>query len=129
MGILKRLGLSRPAAGPAPVRRPLYVKYSTASSEKYAITPDEECFFWAFEDALIGQGLSTYMSLTRMANGAISVSTSSAYIGKIRLQGRKTWMQYMTSLYNAEVAENLPLEEYIQLLKYWVRTVKTGGWC
>lgn len=38
-------------------------------------------------------------------------------------------MQYMTSLYNAEVAENLPLEEYIQLLKYWVRTVKTGGWC
>lgn len=77
----------------------------------------------------MGQGLSTYMSLTRMANGAISVSTSSAYIGKIRLQGRKTWMQYMTSLYNAEVAENLPLEEYIQLLKYWVRTVKTGGWC
>ena len=107
MGILKRLGLSRPAAGPAPVRRPLYVKYSTSSSEKYAITPDEERFFWAFEDALMGQDLSTYMSLTRMANGAISVSTSSAYIGKIRLQGRKTWMQYMTSLYNAEVAENL----------------------
>ena len=31
-------------------------------------------------------------------------------------------MQYMTSLYNAEVAENCSLEEYIQLLKYWVRT-------
>ena len=107
MGILKRLGLSRPAAGPAPVRRPLYVKYSTASSEKYAITPDEECFFWAFEDALMGQGLSTYMSLTRMANGAISVSTSSAYIGKIRLQGRKTWMQYMTKIGRASCRERV----------------------
>ena len=27
----------------------------------------------------------------------------------------------MTSLYNVEVAENRPLEEYTQLLKYWVR--------
>lgn len=129
MGLLKWLGLSRPAAGPAPVRQPLYMKYSTASSEKYSITPDEERFFWAFEDALMEQGLSTYMSLTRMANGAISVSTSSAYIGKIRLQGRKTWMQYMTGLYDAEVEENLPLEEYIQRLQYWVQTVKRGGWC
>lgn len=129
MGLLKWLGLSRPAANPAPVRQPLYVRYSTASSEKYSVTPDEERFFWAFEDALMGQGLSTYMSLTRMANGAISVSTCSAYIGKIKLQGRKTWMQYMTSLYNAEVEENLSLEGYIQLLKYWVRTVKKGGRC
>lgn len=129
MGLLKRLGLSRPAASPAPVRRPLYMRYSTASSEKYSITPDEERFFWAFEDALMENDLDTYISLTRMANGAISVSTSSAHIGKIKLQGRKTWMQYMTSLYNAEVAENLPLEKYIQLLKYWVRTAKTGGWC
>lgn len=36
-------------------------------------------------------------------------------------------MQYMTNLYNAEVAENRPLEEYIRLLKYWVRTTRTGG--
>ncbi|OUP26506.1 hypothetical protein [Faecalibacterium sp. An192] len=129
MGLLKRLGLSRPAASPAPVRRPLYMKYSTASSEKYSITPDEERFFWAFEDALMENDLDTYISLTRMANGAISVSTSSAYIGKIKLQGRKTWMQYMTGLYNAEVEENLLLEGYIQLLKYWVRTVKKGGRC
>ncbi len=129
MGLLKRLGLSRPAASPAPVRRPLYMKYSTASSEKYSITPDEERFFWAFEDALMENDLDTYISLTRMANGAISVSTSSAYIGKIKLQGRKTWMQYMTDLYNAEVEENLLLEGYIQLLKYWVRTVKKGGRC
>lgn len=129
MGLLKRLGLSRPAASPAPVRRPLYMKYSTASSEKYSITPDEERFFWAFEDALMENDLDTYISLTRMANGAISVSTSSAYIGKIKLQGRKTWMQYMTGLYNAEVEENLLLEGYIQLLKYWVRTIKKGGRC
>ena len=56
-----------------------------------------------------------------MADKALSVRSRHGYLGKIKLQGRKTWMQYMTSLYNVEVAENRPLEEYIQLLKYWVR--------
>lgn len=129
MGILKRLGLSRPVAVPAPARRLPYIKSSTASSEKYTVTPEEERFFWAFEDALMEQGLDTYMSLTRMASGAISVSTSAVYVGKIKLQGRKTWMQYITGSGDAEVLENCSLEEYIQHLKLWVRTVKTGGWC
>ena len=126
MGILKWFGLSRPIT-PVPVRQSPYIKSSTASSEKYTVIPDEERFFWALEDALAEQGLNTYTSLTRMANGAISVSTGSVYVGKIKLQGRKTWMQYMTGPYNAEAEENLPLEGYIKLLKYWVRTIKKGG--
>lgn len=84
-------------------------------------TEDEKRFLEALEAALTAAKKSLVVDVTRMANKALSVRSRHGYLGKIKLQGRKTWMQYMTSLYNAEVAENLPLEEYIKLLKYWVR--------
>ncbi len=84
-------------------------------------TEDEKRFLEALEAALTAAKKSPVVDVTRMANKALSVRSRHGYLGKIKLQGRKTWMQYMTSLYNAEVAENLPLEEYIKLLKYWVR--------
>ena len=85
-------------------------------------TEDEKRFLSALEAALMAARKSPTVEVTRMSNKALSVRSRRAYLGKIKLQGRKTWMQYMTGLYNAEVAENLPLEEYIKLLKYWVRT-------
>lgn len=86
-------------------------------------TEDEKRFLDALEAALVAARKSpaVNINITRMADKALSVRSRHGYLGKIKLQGRKTWMQYMTSLYNAEVAENRPLEEYIQLLKYWVR--------
>ena len=84
-------------------------------------TEDEKRFLEALEATLTAAKKSPVVDVTRMANKALSVRSRHGYLGKIKLQGRKTWMQYMTSLYNAEVAENLPLEEYIKLLKYWVR--------
>ena len=84
-------------------------------------TEDEKRFLEALEAALTAAKKSPVVDVTRMANKALSVRSRHGYLGKFKLQGRKTWMQYMTSLYNAEVAENLPLEEYIKLLKYWVR--------
>lgn len=84
-------------------------------------TEDEKRFLEALEAALTAAKKSPVVDVTRMANKALSVRSRHGYLGKIKLQSRKTWMQYMTSLYNAEVAENLPLEEYIKLLKYWVR--------
>ena len=84
-------------------------------------TEDEKRFLEALEAALTAAKKSPVVDVTRMANKALSVRSRHGYLGKIKLQGRKTWMQYMTSLYNAEMAENRPLEEYIKLLKYWVR--------
>lgn len=84
-------------------------------------TEDEKRFLEALEAALTAAKKSPVVDVTRMANKALSVRSRHGYLGKIKLQGRKTWMQYMTSLYNAEVAENRPLEEYIKLLKYWVQ--------
>lgn len=84
-------------------------------------TEDEKRFLDALEAALIAAKKSPAVEISRIANKALSVRSRRAYLGKIKLQDRKTWMQYMTGLYTTEVAENLPLEEYIKLLKYWVR--------
>lgn len=116
----------KPAPPAKPVRHPLYFEYSSESSRKYEVTPEEEVFFAAFDEALAQGHLIRHFSLTRMGNGAISVRTRHAYVGKIKLQGRKTWMQYMTSLYDADVAENQTLDEYIQLLRYWVKAERAG---
>lgn len=86
------------------------------------LTPEEAAFFSALDAALKAARKDTLYKITRMANGAISVQNRQAYIGKIKLKGRKTWMQYTVGLYNTKTVEDEPLEEYIRLLKYWVKT-------
>lgn len=95
--------------------------YSSDTARKYEVTPEEITFFEALDAALRAAKKSTYYKVTRMANGALSVSSFKAYMGKIKLQGRTTWMQYMTSLYNSHTLENASLEDYIQALKYWTK--------
>lgn len=79
-------------------------------------------FFEAFDTALRAAGKSTYYKTTRMADGMLSVSSSRAYLGKIKLQGRKTRMQYEKRGGNFTALEGGTLEQYIDLLSYWVRT-------
>lgn len=98
------------------------IRYSSDTARKYAVIPEEMAFFEALDVALHAAQKSTFYEVTRMANGALSVSSSKAYMGKIKLQGRKTWMQYMTSLYNSHTLEDASLEDYIQMLKYWAKS-------
>ena len=100
----------------------MYIRYTTESSRRWSITPDEEAFLAALEVALRRGGRkSTDLTISRMANGVLSVNSSRAYLGKIKLQGRRTWMQYMTRN-DAESIEDAPLEEYIHHLNFWVRS-------
>lgn len=99
----------------------MYIRYTTESSRRWSITPDEEAFLAALEAALRQGHKSVALTISRMANGALSVNSSRAYLGKIKLQGRRTWMQYMTRN-DAESIEDAPLEEYIHHLSFWVRS-------
>jgi hypothetical protein len=99
----------------------VYIRYTTESSRRWSITPDEEAFLAALEVALRRGRKSTDLTISRMANGVLSVNSSRAYLGKIKLQGRRTWMQYMTRN-DAESIEDAPLEEYIHHLSFWVRS-------
>lgn len=99
----------------------MYIRYTTESSRRWSITPDEEAFLAALEVAFRRGRKSTDLTISRMANGVLSVNSSRAYLGKIKLQGRRTWMQYMTRN-DAESIEDAPLEEYIHHLSFWVRS-------
>lgn len=99
----------------------MYIRYTTESSRRWSVTPDEEAFLAALEVALRQGRKSTDLTISRMANGVLSVNSSRAYLGKIKLQGRRTWMQYMTRN-DAESIEDAPLEEYIHHLSFWVRS-------
>ena len=99
----------------------MYIRYTTESSRRWSITPEEEAFLAALEVALRRGRKSTDLTISRMANGVLSVNSSRAYLGKIKLQGRRTWMQYMTRN-DAESIEDAPLEEYIHHLSFWVRS-------
>lgn len=99
----------------------MYIRYTTESSRRWSITPDEEAFLTALEAALRQGHKSAALTISRMANGALSVNSPRAYMGKIKLQGRKTWMQYMVRN-DAKSIEDAPLEEYIHHLIFWVRS-------
>lgn len=98
------------------------IQYSTNTARKYSVTPEETTFFEALDAALRAAGKSTYYKAVRMADGVLSVSSSRAYLGKIKLQGRKTRMQYEKRGGNFTALEDGTLEQYIGLLSYWVRT-------
>lgn len=99
----------------------MYIRYTTESSRRWSVTPDEEAFLTALEAALHQGHKSAALTISRMANGALSVNSPRAYMGKIKLQGRKTWMQYMVRN-DAKSIEDAPLEEYIHHLNFWVRS-------
>lgn len=61
--------------------------------------------------------------LERMSTKAISISYYSYPIGKIKLQGTKTWMQILT-LSDQNNVENASLEEYIGLIDLWIAYIK-----
>ena len=70
-------------------------------AKEYTNTPDEVAFLAALDAALKAAKKSPSYEVTRMANGALSVRSRRAYLGKVKLQGRKTWMQYMTGTYTS----------------------------
>lgn len=61
--------------------------------------------------------------LYRMSNKAISVNYNMYPLGKIRLQGRKTWMQILIDLYDHETI-NGTLHDYLNGIDRWILYIK-----
>jgi len=95
------------------------------SSKKYKISSDEEFFVKALIQKLINNKLQyLQLQLHRMANGAISVSYARYPVGKIKLQGRKTYMQILKDVYTFDVVDNLNTQEYIDNIDLWILYIK-----
>lgn len=93
-----------------------------ADSKYSSISNDEEIFIKNLLLKLHQNNLKP-PRLERMSTKAISISYYSYPIGKIKLQGTKTWMQILT-LSDQNNVENASLEEYIGLIDLWIAYIK-----
>jgi len=87
------------------------------------ISNDEEVFIKALLLKLHQNNLKS-VSLQRMSTKDISVNYSGYPIGKVKLQGKKTWMQILTGLHDHNKLENASLEEYIDSIDLWITYIK-----
>lgn len=93
-----------------------------ADSKYSSISNDEEIFIKNLLLKLHQNNLKP-PRLERMSTKAISISYYNYPIGKIKLQGTKTWMQILT-LSDQNNVENASLEEYIESIDLWIAYIK-----
>ena len=59
----------------------------------------------------------------RMSNNALSVYYNSYPVGKIKLTGRKHWMQILKGLQTVKVIEG-ELDDFIQHIPEWIKYIR-----
>lgn len=59
-----------------------------------------------------------------MSNRSFSVSYSGYPIGRIKLKGRKTYMQVLKGLSGVKEYHDLRLEEYVSYIPDWIKHIK-----
>ncbi|WP_102274100.1 hypothetical protein [Cytobacillus massiliigabonensis] len=92
-------------------------------SKYCSISEEEMQFIYQLILKLFRCGETKSIRLTRMSNKAISVTYNTYPIGKVRLQGRKTWMQILIDLYEYETLEG-NLNDYIDGIDHWILYIK-----
>lgn len=115
-------------------KKPIYEKFIT--EEDYWITSrklqngnycdlsdDEEIFIKNLIYKFKLNKKKYYLNLERQSNKAISVYYKGYPVGKIKLQGRKTWMQTFLNLYDVKILENEELDTYIENIDLWIEYI------
>lgn len=85
------------------------------------LNEQEQIFFDALMDAL--KDFNGVIRPERMSNKSINVKYNGCQIGRIKLTGRKHWMQILKNQYDAESIEG-ELDDFIQHIPEWVRYIK-----
>lgn len=115
-------------------KKPIYEKFITEedywittrklqSSNYCDLSDDEEIFIKNLIYKFKLNKKKYYLNLERQSNKAISVYYRGYPIGKIKLQGRKTWMQIFLNLYDVKILENEELDTYIENIDLWIEYI------
>lgn len=70
------------------------------------------------------QGLDGFIKLTRMSTKVLDFYYDGYPVGKVKLNGRKTWFFAMSNLYDQHRVENPQREDYEELINLWVLYIK-----
>ena len=101
-----------------------YPIYKTSTTGKdFTVNDKEELFFNAFSENMEPE-INTLISLYRMSDGTLSVYFSNYPVGKIKLQGRKHWMQILKGLDGVKVIDG-DVGDFITHIADWKRYIKS----
>lgn len=92
-------------------------------SKYCSISSEEEIFIKELLLKLHQNNLKS-VYLQRMSTKAISIEYNGYPIGKVKLQGKRTWMQILTNLYENHCLENASLKEYTDSIDLWITYIK-----
>ena len=95
------------------------------SGVNFETSDDEDTFFREVIKETVNAKLNPdLLCFEPMSNKSFSVQYSHYPIGKIKLNGRKTYMQVLTGLNGIKELSDLPLEGYISYIPQWVKQMK-----
>lgn len=84
------------------------------------LTEQEELFFDELKKAL--SEINRSITMERLSNGVISVYSNTYYVGKIKLSGRKHWMQVLRGETQIKTIEG-EIDDFIQQIPNWIRYI------
>lgn len=99
------------------------ITYNSSSPSKlYTINDNELSFFEELSNTL-SQSENNCIHLVRMNDGTLSVLYQNYPIGKIKMQGRKHWMQILKGLYDTKTI-NGDYQAFINNIPLWVKYLR-----
>ena len=98
-----------------------YEKALNKSKKLNDLSESEKLFFTELEKAL--SELNKSITMERLSNGVISVYLNTYYVGKIKLSGRKHWMQILRGETQIKTIDG-ELDDFIQHIPDWVRYIR-----
>lgn len=96
---------------------------SLASYQKYPVTEDEKLFLSVLSRKFVEANELKFIKVHRMSTKAIDFNYNGFPIGKVKLQGRKTWMQIIEDLYEVKTLEG-STDAYLDGIDLWIEYIK-----
>lgn len=93
----------------------------SAPKKVYEVTAEETMFL----DALMSKSehLTGRYSFERLANGTLNVMYNRYFVGKVKLQGRRTFFMYNKNIYDSVTIEDATLNDYINSIDLWIKYI------
>lgn len=95
------------------------IKCNSNQAKSMPITDDEEKFIKALIAACNKIHMVSCLKLERLSNGTFNVWCN-RYVGKIKLHGKKTYMQILKGKYGIRTIENCSFNEYLSNISKWI---------
>lgn len=97
------------------------IKYNTNPPRKlYDVTSDEKTIIKATIDHMRSKGKNPRLiRFIRLANGTFDVYRNTSYLGKVQLQGKKKFIQYMKNSLVSDVVYGEKVEDLLPFISKW----------